>query len=249
MISLTASALALVFGSAAAINITEDYFGKRMACTMKLDGSLVTGTSKGDGQGAPDCPEVETLLEGSSSTAACGAMVTALRNSGVTEADSYIKTFEITEDSIKNLGTRSAGYESWQPAGHSDYKWGRWVDPEHPMCGHSNFTDAAVACGTITSTMASCGPKYTKYDESKLDDYKGGKDHTVKGLYQLCGPHQTTACEDTMDDPAGALFVLLCGAALIIIFFQCSLMGLYDLLCSSKPEAGDGASAKATNQP
>lgn len=252
MMSLTASALALVFGSAAAATIDQAYFGTRMACTMKLDGSIVTGTSKGDAFGAPTCPMVEGGLGSSAllQTATCGNAIVALQNSGITTADN-IKTFEITEKSVKTLGTRAKGYDAWQPD-YANRKWGQWVDPEHPMCGNSTgpFAAAAVACGTITSTMAACGPKYTKYDESKYDNYKGGKDKMVAGLYQLCGPHQTTACEDTIYDTAGVLFFVICGASLVIIFFQCSLMGLYDVLFSSKPEAGDGgAASKATNQP
>lgn len=183
-------------------------------------------------------------------TATCGNAIVALQNSGITTADN-IKTFEITEKSVKTLGTRAKGYDAWQPD-YANRKWGQWVDPEHPMCGNSTgpFAVAAVACGTITSTMAHCGPKYTKYDESKYDNYKGGKDKMVPGLYQLCGPHQTTVCEDTIYDTAGVLFFVICGASLVIIFFQCSLMGLYDVLFSSKPEAGDGgAASKATNQP
>jgi len=257
MMSLTASALALVFGSAAAADIdfssasdadAQAYFMTRMGCTMKLDGSIVTGTSKGDALGAPTCPKVEGGL--GSIDAACNAKIAALKASGITTAD-FIKTFEITEESVKNLGTRAKGYDAWQPD-KANRKWGQWVDPEHPMCGNSTgpFAVAAVACGTITSTMAHCGPKYTKYDESKYDNYKGGKDKMVPGLYQLCGPHQTTVCEDTIYDTAGVLFFVICGASLVIIFFQCSLMGLYDVLFSSKPEAGDGgAASKATNQP
>jgi len=257
MMSLTASALALVFGSAAAANIDQAYFGTRMACTMALDGSIVTGTSKGDAFGAPTCPMVQGgLVAGATAllnSANCAATILALQAS-VTTAD-HIKTFEITEDSVKTLGTRAEGYEAnnyaWQPD-YANRKWGRWVDPEHPVCGNSTgpFAAAAVACGTITEKMAVCGPKYTKYDESKYDNYKGGKDKMVPGLYQLCGPHQTTVCEDTIYDTAGVLFVVICGASLVIIFFQCSLMGLYDVLFSSKPEAGDGgAASKATNQP
>lgn len=64
----------------------------------------------------------------------------------------------------------------------------------------------------------------------------------------LCGPwhsssgydkgdENTGLCEETIFDVPIVLFVAICAVALVIIFFQCSLMGLYDLLSSSKEES------------
>eukprot|EP01047_Picozoa_sp_COSAG01_P078635 COSAG01_NODE_14606_length_1433_cov_2.414543_2_plen_177_part_00 len=66
---------------------------------------------------------------------------------------------------------------------------------------------------------------------------------TRKG--SLCGPTQSTAgydegdentglCAETIFDIPIVLFFVICIVALVIIFFQCSLMGLFDLLCVSK---------------
>lgn len=252
----SATALALMIGTASgATTSNADYFTKRMACTMKIDGEMVTGKSPDKG-GVTGCPEVATLM-GTKLTPNCTAAVAALDASDINFYKKEVtQTYEITEASVQSVGTRSKGYTTWQPA-YTTRKWGRWVDPESPICGDALAMQAAVMCGLISTSMTACGPKYVKYDEALMTQYEGsvGKPagKTTGGftsMYQLCGPHQKVACEDSIYDTAIVLFFLICGAALVIIFFQCSLMGLYDLLFGGKADVGDGASAPgATNQP
>ena len=243
----TATAFALMFGTASgAVTSNTEYFQKIAPCKMKLDGTMVIGTSGGDGLGSPTCPVTDhTAPDGN-------ACATAVNNLAADWHDGKerIKTFEITEASVQTLGTRSKGYTTWQPD-LDNRGWGKWVDPESPICGDALAMQAAESCGIVTSTMKVCGPKYVKYDEAKMTIYKGGADvDESEAIYQLCGPHQKVACEDSIYDTAIVLFFLICGAALVIIFFQCSLMGLYDLLFGGKADVGDGASAPgATNQP
>jgi hypothetical protein len=65
------------------------------------------------------------------------------------------------------------------------------------------------------------------------------------GKGSLCGPWQSTQgydkgdensglCEESIFDIPILLFFAICAVALVIIFFQCSIMGVFDLLCVKK---------------
>eukprot|EP01047_Picozoa_sp_COSAG01_P034210 COSAG01_NODE_2559_length_7453_cov_37.838183_4_plen_278_part_00 len=117
-----------------------------------------------------------------------------------------------------------------------------------PCCYGTDILDPATGtaafegCIIVTNYEKAMCPTGTP---NEMVEIKKGDLCIVDGKGSLCGPWQSTAgydkgdentglCEETIFDIPILLFVAICAVALIIIFFQCAIMGLFDLICVKK---------------
>jgi len=161
--------------------------------------------------------------------------------------------------------------EDTQQPGGTKRGYGQWIDPESQICSktHTHNMGPPVVhtehegrlgmvfnkCFGLNNKILPCGPHSTGTSAALTGTM--GDDHDCMGAgctvaqiaakqavkYSLCGVHQIHQCEDTIYDTAFVLFLVICCTSLIIIFFQCSLMGLYDLLVNNKGSAAAGPEA------
>jgi hypothetical protein len=110
------------------------------------------------------------------------------------------------------------------------------------------LTDYIKGIKTLTADMTLTKPNeemVIKVGSSTYTTVRIGDMCRMGGKGSLCGPWQSTQgydkgdensglCEESIFDIPILLFFAICAVALVIIFFQCSIMGVFDLLCVKK---------------